>query len=344
MQLLKDIKLSKFTTFRTGGRARYFIRISSVEDLKKAFNLSREKELPVFILGRGSNILVSDKGFHGLVIKNEIPGIEFENTPGRKVLVVAGAGENWDDIIDSAVSRGLSGLEPLSGIPGTVGASVVQNIGAYGLEAGARLVWAEVFDPKTFLTYRISRKDCRPGYRHSIFKTKEGKHLVVTRVCFELVEKKVLEKDFTDKKILSRIENFGDLDEITPYVLRQAVLDVRCNKLPLVQNVGTAGSFFKNPIVNVEILKELLENYRDVPYYSLDGGDFKIPAGWLIEKVAGFKGTRFRNAGVWDQHALIIVNYGDATSSEIKTLADTISARIKKRAGIDLEWEVDYIE
>lgn len=341
MHFLEDVSLSDFTSFGIGGRARYFARVFSVEDLKEAFNFVLRNELPIFVLGRGTNVLASDKGFNGFVIKNEISGIEVEGFGEDRVWLIAGAGENWDDVVDFAVANNLAGLEPLSGIPGTVGAGAVQNIGAYGVEISDTLEWVEVFDPRLFLAYRISKEDCNLGYRHSIFKEMTDRNLVVTRVCFKLCDSEFCLTELSHPKLR---EYFNDPRDLKLADLREAVLDARSRNLPLLYNLGTAGSFFKNPRISSELLEKLLDFYSDAPYTDEGEGSFKIPAGWLIEKVGGFKGCCLGRAGVWKNHALILVNHGGATSSEVKTLADSITSYLKDKTSIELEWEVVYLE
>lgn len=342
MEFLRDVELANFTTFNLGGRARYFARVFSLRELKEAIDLARRKELPFFVLGKGSNVLVSDSGFRGLVIKNDIGGMELDRSKGRRAWITAGAGENWDDVVEFAVSNKLAGLEALSGIPGSAGASAVQNIGAYGIEAADYLDWVEVFDPKTFLTYRISRKDCELGYRNSIFKEISSKHLIVTKVCFDLYESDVCVKNPSHPRLL---EYFSDVseDEYRVEDIRKAVTDLRNKNLPLLYNLGTAGSFFKNPVLSTEQLGSFLAEYPSAPYYDEGEGFFKVPAGWLIENVGNFKGCCFGRAGVWERHALILVNRGGSSAEEVKILADTIALYVKERTGIDLEWEVVYV-
>ncbi len=338
MIIQENILLKDFTTFRTGGPAKYFCRVQNIDELKEAVHFAREKNLPVFILGGGSNILVADQGFPGIVVKIEIEAREFLDR-GAKTLAIAGAGENWDDFVGETVPHNLSGLENLALIPGTVGAAPIQNIGAYGREAKDTIEWVEAFNIETLRTETLYNKECGFLYRDSIFKHPEGKKYIVTRVAFSLMKDGMPSIEYKDvKEELSRrntrIPTIADV--------RNAVVAVRTAKLPNIKEVGTAGSFFKNPVIPQKILATLRDKFPKVPAYSF-GNDFKIPAGWLIDHACGLKGERRGNVGAWGNQALVVVNYGGATTKEILEFADDVQTQVREKTGIDLECEVQRI-
>ena len=244
MKMERNISLSPLTTFGIGGKARYFCRAKSGEDLIKATQFAKENRLSLLVLGGGSNVLFPNKGFEGLVVKMETLGIEFTER-GSQVEAVAAAGEDWDAFVELCVKKGLYGIENLSGIPGTVGAAPVQNIGAYGVEIKDSVKWVEVFDRDALKTRVLLRHACRFGYRDSVFKC-DGTNLIVLRVAFALSKEGEVNfsygdiREYVEKR---KISNPG-LREV-----REAVLEIRSRKFPNMDVVGTAGSFFKNPIV-----------------------------------------------------------------------------------------------
>lgn len=344
MQILRDFPLHNLNTFNIGGRARYFVRAFSFEDVKDAFNFAYKYKIPVFILGGGSNILVDDAGFNGLVLKNEIENIEIEEVDSKTVFLKAGAGESWDKVVEFSIENNLAGIEALSGIPGTVGGAVVQNIGAYGADVSEVVYWIEVFDPKTFLTFKIKNFECNFSYRSSFFKTRKGKELVVLRACFRLYKNKKCK--ILNKEVLEKIKNKRKIfssKRLTPSIVRETVLEIRNSKLPSVSVLNTAGSFFKNPKIN-KIKKENLEDFfPEIPCFECGEDEYKLSAGWLIENIGEFKGVKLNGAGVWEHHALILANYGEASACDIERLAEIITASIKNKCGITLEREVVYI-
>lgn len=317
---------------RVGGVARYFFTITNEHDLSAALAFTQERNLPFFVLGGGSNTIIPDEGFSGVVAKMEMKGIRFEEEDENVVVAIAEAGEDWDGLVAATVERGLYGLENLSAIPGTVGAAPIQNIGAYGIEAADVIEWVEVFDPATMHTRRMTPRECAFGYRDSFFKTDEGKKLIVLRVAFRLSRDGKLFMEYDDVQ-----KYFVDYD-LTPNLamLRRAIIAIRASKLP---DMHTAGSFFKNPIISKEQARALKERYPDAPCHSIDDG-VKVSAAWLIEHVGGWKGYREGAVGVYEHHALVLINYGTGTSAELFSLAEKIVDSIKSKTGITLEQEV----
>lgn len=335
MNIESDIPLKPKTTFRIGGNARHFVSVSTVADLKGAVSFSKEKGLPFFILGDGSNTLVPDFGFPGLVIKNEIRGIKLKEKNGTFV-IEAGAGENWDSFVAFTISQKLFGLENLSYIPGSVGGAPVQNIGAYGAEVNETIKSVEVLDTKDMKLKLLSNRECKFSYRDSIFKQKKGKHFIITRVIFSLLKKGRVNIGYKDLK-----EHFKDRysSDVRPAEVRDAVVSIRKNKLPDWKIVATAGSFFKNPIIPKSQFMKLKEKYPGIPGFS-ENGKIKIPLAWVLDKVCDLKGLNEGNVGLYERQPLTVVNLGDATFEEIEKFADRIAKTIKKKTEIEVEWEV----
>lgn len=334
--LQHDIPLSFHTTFKIGGPARFFVEIQDVAQLKEALLFAREKDIPFFILGEGSNLLVSDAGFLGLVIKMGIRGIEWTDK-GGKVEVVLSAGEHWDDVVEQTVVRNLSGFENLSGIPGTVGAAPVQNIGAYGTELKDTLLWVEVFNMTTMTTKIISVDECACGYRDSIFKKPEGSGYIVLRVACVL--KKDVQVDISYKD-LREFFSTKDVASLSVQDVRNAVLSIRKAKLPDLTFYGTAGSFFKNPIVSRDEYDRLRATYSSLSAFDLPDGKKKISAAWILDTLCNFKGYRVGTVGVYKNQALVLINYGNGSAQEIMNLAQTMCDCVKKNTRINLEREV----
>jgi UDP-N-acetylmuramate dehydrogenase len=347
MKMQENVSLVNFTTFRTGGKARYFARVKSVEELKKVVRFAKEKKLPHFVLGRGANILVSDDGFRGVAIKMEIGGIRFDPPSpagygvARKNRAVAGAGVNWDSFVAKTAKCGFVGPENLSLIPGTVGAATVGNIGAYGAEASDFIFSVLALNTETMRVKKFSNKECAFGYRESFFKTKEGKKYVVVNVAFALNKNKKPKTDYKDVQ-----EYFSARKIILPTskILRKAVIEIRKQKLPSIEEVGTAGSFFKNPAVSKRKAEALKKKYPELPIFSAEKGKAKIFAGFLLDKICGLKGYKKGNIGIWGKQALVVVNYGGATTKEIFEFAEMMKKKVKEKTGIELEYEVQVIK
>jgi UDP-N-acetylmuramate dehydrogenase len=291
----------------------------------------------LLILGLGSNVLFTHD-FKGVVIRNEIRGISIIGESGDSVLIEAGAGEKWEDLVDYAVARNLGGIENLTLIPGTVGAAPVQNIGAYGAEASDVIVSVNAFhlEKKEWMT--LDNEACGFGYRDSIFKRELKNRSVICSVVFRLSKTPELKLDYGDirKELAAR-------DIINPSVkdISSIIAGIRRSKLPDPQQTGNAGSFFKNPVITGSEFQVLSSSYPHVKVFR-QGDLYKIPAGWLIEQ-AGWKGYRLGDAGCYEKQALILVNYGRATGRDILALAQMIEASVFDKFGINLEMEVNLI-
>lgn len=357
MKITPAVLLSEHTSFRTGGPARFFVEAETIADVQEVVDRAKAEGVPFMILGEGSNVLISDEGFSGYVIVPKIFGIEFSDfdTTETDVLVVAGAGVHWDDLVAETVSKNLSGLENLSWIPGSVGAAPVQNIGAYGVEIGDCLEWVEVFDPnasqKSEHIKILLKEQIKFGYRNSIFKHPEGRDLIITRVAFRLKKGGAINISYKDLANFFALEiQKGNVPSVAD--VRLAVIAIRSEKLPDINKFGTAGSFFKNPIISAEAYAALLQKFPGLPSYPVDVSSDdaknndsckKIPLAWVLDKVCGLNGYREGNVGLYKTQPLALVNFGGASSAEIKNFAEKISNIVKEKINIEIEWEVNEI-
>lgn len=338
MNMRTQVSLASYTTFGIGGPAEHFVEVATERELEEAVRFSVERSLPVFVMGMGSNLLVSDRGFPGVVIR--MTGDRMETIDeGPSVLVIAEAGKSWDDLVALCVERGWWGMENLSGIPSSVGASAVQNIGAYGTEVSTLVEWVEVYDRTTHTTARLPRSACLFGYRDSIFKQEEGKGLIVMKVAYRL------------RATGSPVLGYKDLEEyhqtIRPIVslsdMRSAVLAVRSGKFPKHGEAGTAGSFFKNPVVSREIARDVQARFPEAPVFPQIDGSSKLSAAWIIDHVLHLRGVREGDVGTWPTQALIVVNYGHAQAQEVLRFIERIRTECRLALGVELTPEVVFV-
>lgn len=336
MNIIENVKISELTTFRTGGNARFFCEVSSDEEIKKAFDFVEEKKLQFFIIGNGSNLLFSGKDFDGILIKVSIKGINENSDSRNSKIISAGASENFDDLIDFAIKNNLSGIENLWNIPGTVGASVVQNIGAYGTEVKDCVASVEGIDTNTFQKFLFKNEDCNFRYRESIFK--KNKNLLITKVYFKLNKSFIPNLKYSGLK-----ERFLDEKEITLEKVRKAVEDIRKEKLPDWKVLGTAGSFFKNPIISIDKYEQIKKIYPDLPIFPAENDFVKISLGYVLDKICNLKGFRIGDVGFYEKQALVIVNYKNATAEEIISLVKIAEEKVFEKIGIKIEREVELI-
>jgi len=334
--IARDISLKSYNTFGLDYRADIFISVSSEEEAVELIRSGRGLPAPGLVLGGGSNLsFVSD--FHGTIIHPSIKGIKIEEEKSGHVVVSAGAGLKWDSLVEWTVNQKYGGIENLSLIPGTVGASPVQNIGAYGVEVKDTIEKVRAISLADGSVREFSNSECRFVYRDSIFKNElKGKYLV-TRVYYRLFRKPVLNTSYGS--LQEEVEKIGVPSIKT---VREAVLNIRKSKLPDPDVIGNAGSFFRNPVVSIPVAKSLKKDYPDIPLFADTSGEYKVSAGWLIEK-CGWKGKRIGDAGVHDKQALVLVNYGNASGKEILSLSEKISGSVMEKFGINLEREVEVI-
>ncbi len=335
MEIHHNISLKPYNTFGIDVTAKSFADFNTVEDLTELLEEKPANE-ELLVLGGGSNILLT-KPFNGWVLHNCIPGINLIKEDDQFVWVKAGAGENWHRFVLHCIENGWAGVENLSLIPGCVGASPMQNIGAYGVEIKDVFNHLEAWSiaDKTIVTF--SDADCEFRYRESVFKRKLKNQFIITSVSFKLHKKPVYKTSYG--AIQQELETMG-VHELSIKAISNAVIRIRQSKLPDPAVTGNAGSFFKNPEIDTTHYLELKHQYPELPGYPTTIGRTKVPAGWLIEK-AGWKGQRFGDAGVHPKQALVLVNYGQASGMQIYELSGEIMQSIKNQFGIALEREVN---
>jgi len=327
-----------YNTFGVKVNSLYFEDVGTLSDLIKILENPLYQNADKFILGGGSNVLfVQD--FNGLVIKISLSGINVEKEDENNVYVKAQAGEIWDDIVSYCVERGYGGIENLSGIPGLVGAAPIQNIGAYGSEIKDCFESLEAIDIKTREVKTFNVGECKFGYRDSVFKNEFKNKYIIVSVLYKLLKNPVVNVSY---KPLA--DYFAKNNNTNPSIkeIREAVILIRKEKLPDLTKLGTAGSFFKNPIIDKDSFEILQKGFSDMPNYLETDGKYKIPAGWLIEQCR-FKGKIFGNCGVYEKQALVVVNYGGATGLEILEFSEIIQKRVYEKFLISLEREVVVI-
>ena len=335
-QIQKDYPLKKLNTFGIDAYASYFSEFNSVNALQES--LLQTGSMSTLILGGGSNVLFK-KNFDGLVLKNEIKGINTIHEDDDHVYVKAGAGENWHRFVLHCLDRNFAGVENLSLIPGNVGASPMQNIGAYGVEIKDVFYSLEALHLKENKVVSFTLNDCEFGYRESVFKKKYKDQFVILNVTYRLNKDPRFNTSYGAVK--DELEKMK-VSSLSIKAISQAVINIRNNKLPDPNVIGNAGSFFKNPqITNNELIKLQLI-FPVIPYFKVDDEFFKIPAGWLIEQ-CGWKGYRKGDAGCYEKQALVLVNYGNANGNEIYNLSEEIKISVKEKFGIELEREVNIL-
>jgi UDP-N-acetylmuramate dehydrogenase len=337
--LERFIDLKSYNTFGLPVVANYFVRINHSDDIKELMNKAVFKENRRLILGGGSNVLFLDDFFEGLVIQVDNKGWEIIDEKDNNIYVRAQAGTDWSYFVDELVKEGLYGLENLSLIPGKVGAAPMQNIGAYGVEQKDCFYSLEAVDLQSGKIKIFDRQSCNFGYRSSVFKHEaRGRYLIIA-VTFALKKKAAVNISYGNLE-----EYFKERGIQNPDIkdLSEAVKIIRQSKLPDPQQLGNAGSFFKNPVVHQLLLNDLTKEHSSIPNYPLGPNTYKIPAAWLIDQ-AGWKGHRQGDAGVHERQALVLVNHGNANGREIFALAMKIQLDVKAKFGINLDPEVNII-
>jgi UDP-N-acetylmuramate dehydrogenase len=328
------VPLHKFTTMQIGGPADYFVRVADRDAVKEACTWANQEHLPVFVLGEGSNLVVADSPIHRLVIKMEITGFEKLSESKTHVVWRVGAGEHWDGVVERSVKLGLSGIEAMSMIPGTMGAAPVQNAGAYGQEIADTLTELDAYDMTEEKYVTLSRSECDFGYRNSTFKTDQAGRYIIVSVTIRL--SKLPPKRPTYESLKRWLEQHQITDPTVDQI-RQGVMAVRARILPDPSVVPNSGSFFKSPIVSSDKLKDIESRYDRVPSYRY-GDQYKIAAGWIVEQ-CGFKGAERYGLKVWDNHALVITNPSGAGYADLKQLVDLIVTTAHEKFGLNLEPE-----
>lgn len=337
MTLQENVSLKPYNTFRLDVRARYFTAFSSPNDLKEVLAHPSAGQNPL-VLGGGSNILFT-KDVDGLVLKNEVMGIDVVEEDDQYIYVKAGAGVNWHQFVLHCIAHDYAGVENLSLIPGNVGASPMQNIGAYGVEIKDVFHELEAFHLQEQTSRTFALKDCTFGYRESVFKRQYKGQYVITSVTYRL--NKTPKFNTSYGAIQQELEKMG-VPELSIQAIAQAVINIRTSKLPDPKEVGNAGSFFKNPQIANTQFEELKNDYPNIVAFPVDKDHTKLAAGWLIEQ-CGWKGYRKGDAGCYSKQALVLVNYGTASGGEIYQLSEEIIKSVKTKFRVDLEREVNIV-
>jgi len=330
--------LKAHNTFGVSAQARYFATFQTIDELRELLEHRTVRVNKRLLLGGGSNMLFT-RNFDGIVLKNELKGIEKISEDEHDYYIKSPAGEVWHELVMQCIAGNYAGIENLALIPGCVGASPMQNIGAYGVEIKDVFHSLEAINVADGSMRVFSVSECKFGYRESVFKREEKDQWVIASVTFRLNKRAVLHTSY------GAIEEELDkmhLDNVTIKDVAKAVIAIRSSKLPDPKKTGNAGSFFKNPVVPIDVYRSIQEHHNNAPCFPIDENHVKVPAGWLIER-AGWKGKNLGNYGVHDKQALVLVNYGGATGSQIYDLSTSIIADIKQKFGIELEREVNII-
>ena len=342
MKDFRNYNLKEHNTFGIDAKCRRFIEFEDDDEAVEVAKILRETDTPYIIIGGGSNLLLT-KDFDGIVVRSGIKGCFFEESGVRSqetgVRMTCGSGEVWDDMVATSIKAGYYGMENLSLIPGDVGASAVQNIGAYGMEASDLILCVWMIEIPTGKPWMIGNEECEYGYRQSRFKQDWKNRFLITRVTYGLA--KTFKPHLDYGNIRQELERRG-IQEPTAQQLRDVIIDIRNAKLPDPKIEGNAGSFFMNPIVTRQKYEKLAAQYPDMPHYKVDSRHEKIPAGWMIEQ-CGWKGKSLGRAGVHDKQALVLVNRGGASGAEIVALCDAIRKDVKAKFDIDIHPEVNIV-
>lgn len=334
-----NVNLQTYNSFGFDAVAKYFVEINDSDDLQTLIKTGALQQHKILILSGGNNILFQEERFDGLVVYINTKGIEILREDENEVVVRAQAGEDWPDFVKFTVCKGWYGLENLAHIPGKVGAAPVQNIGAYGMELKDSFLQCEAFELETGKTKVFGKEGCRFGYRESIFKNELKGQFIITSVDFLLKKNAPLHLDYGNIK--AYLEQNG-IEKPTLLQLHDTICAIRNAKLPDVKQIGSAGSFFKNPVIEAAQFAALQKEFPNIPHYDEPNGKVKVPAGWLIEQ-AGWKGWRNEHIGVYDKQALVLVHYGGGNGHDIVELARKIQDSVEAKFGIRISPEVNFV-
>lgn len=338
MRISENVLLRPYNTFGIAAQARYFASFSSADELQELLESPPQPGLSHMILGGGSNVLFT-RNFDGILLKNEIKGITVVREDDGYVYVKVGAGENWHGFVMDCIRNNRAGLENLSLIPGNVGASPMQNIGAYGVEIKDSFYELEAYNLQDHTTVLFNNADCQFGYRESVFKRQYKGQFAILSVTYRLSKHPKLNTSYG--AIEEELKHMG-VQDVTIQAISQAVINIRSSKLPNPAEIGNAGSFFKNPTVDAAKYASLKEAFPHIVAYAVADGQYKLAAGWMIEQ-CGWKGFREGDAGVHARQALVLVNYGNATGNEIYQLSQRVLDSVHEKFGVELEREVNII-
>jgi len=335
MDIHTNIPLKNYTTMKLGGNARFMTDAHTAADVQEICRNAKKQGLAIFILGGGSNVIVRDEGFNGIVIRNRIPGFEIIQDESGSTTLKVGAGENWDETVKRTVDMNLSGIEAMSAIPGTSGAAPVQNVGAYGQEIADTLVSVDAYDIENDRFIILEASDCGFSYRNSIFRSTSMGRYVILAITIKLY------KTAPQPPFYAAIQDYFDQHNITlytPQIIRDAVIEIRKNKLPDPTVTPNTGSFFKNAIVEDWQLADLKKEYPDIPTYDMSDGRFKVPTGWLIQQ-AGLRGQTLHGMHIHDKNALVLINESAKSYADLAAARDEIMGAIRDKFRITIEQE-----
>lgn len=341
--LQQDVRLAPLTTIGIGGPARYFLKASDSDTIVLALDWARSRGLPVFVLGGGSNLLIADKGFEGLVLQIGLRGITLESQSDDFVMVKAAAGEAWDPFVEHVGRKGWAGIECLSGIPGLVGATPIQNVGAYGQDVSETIARVEALDRTTGVVVWFTNDDCRFGYRSSRFKNAEPDRFIILSVTFRLRRggAAIIRYPELGKALVESGVALHDLERV-----RDTVIGIRKRKGMVIDPADpdsrSDGSFFMNPILTAVEFEAFLRKAPDAPHFTADDG-VKLSAAWLIEQAGFRKGFSYGNVGISSKHTLALINRGDGSAAEISELVSLIQQRVRERFGVEIHPEPNFV-
>lgn len=320
---------------KIGGNARFMTDVHTPEEIATVYNNAKKQSLPIFVIGGGSNVIAKDEGFNGIVVRIRIPGFEIIADDLNSTTIRIGAGENWDSIVKRTVDMSLSGIESMSGIPGTAGAGPVQNMGAYGQEIADTLQSLDAFDSQTNSFITLASADCNFSYRNSIFRDSAKGRYVITSIILKL------SKNQPQPPFYETLQKYFDEHNIklfTQKIIRDAVLELRSIKLPDPANLPNSGSFFKNAIVESWQVEDLKKTDPSIPLYDMGNGKYKVPAGWLIEHV-GLKGQLLHGIRVYEKNALVLINESATSYADLANARDEIIKQVISKFHIQIEQE-----
>jgi UDP-N-acetylmuramate dehydrogenase len=336
--LRENVDMAPLTTMRVGGRCDYFVSVSDVAGVRSVCDWAAQQDINIFVLGEGSNIIVSDRPIHRVVLKMDIPGFEIVREDDTSAVIRIGAGEHWDDVVARTVTMGLSGIEAMSMIPGTAGATPVQNAGAYGQEIADTLAEVEAYDIASKSTRSLSKSDCEFGYRSSAFKTSLAGRFIILGLMLKLRKSAPPPPTYASLKRWCEAEH---IEHPTVAQIRRGVMSIRSKILPDPSTVPNSGSFFKNPIVSERELNRLKLRYPGIPFFEHDNG-YKLAAGWLLDS-CGFKGAEHFGLRMHARHALVITNPEHAAFSDLMQLVELVITTVYRKFGVTLEPEPQFI-
>ena len=335
MDVMTNVPLKQYTTMKLGGAARYMVAVDSASDVVTSYRNARKENLSIFVLGGGSNVITRDETFEGIVLLNKIKGFEVVADNDDTTDIKIGAGEVWDEVVERAVGLGLQGIEAMSGIPGTAGAAPVQNVGAYGQEIADTLVSLEAYDSKTDSIVTIPADECDFSYRNSIFRDSQKGRYCILNITLRLNKAEPRPPYYAS---LQKYIEENDIREVNLSVIRVAVLNIRSEKLPDPAEIPSAGSFFKNALIEKWQLEQLQKEYSDVPNYAMSDGRYKVPTGWLIDR-AGLKGFASHGMRVYEKNALVLVNESATGYGDLAAIREQIIQTVYDKFGIRIEQE-----